>query len=60
MIQRLAAYLFCFSPSRGTCLASGYLLMFVSGECLEFEWGKGVSDVDAPQYARATWRGSGA
>ena len=56
MIQWFVASLFRFFSSRGMCLASGYLLMFGSGECLEFGWGEGVSAVDAPQYAR---RGEG-
>ncbi len=58
MIKRLASDSFRRGQVIGRCLAAGFLLMFGSGECLEFGWGKGVSDVDAPQYARATRRGS--
>ena len=58
MIQFLAVVSIRLRQANGRCLAAGFLLMFGSGECLEFGWGKGVSDVDAPQYARATWRGS--
>ncbi len=58
MIQSLAVASLRLGQANGRCLAAGFLLMFGLGECLEFGLGKGVSDVDAPQYARAMWRGS--
>ena len=58
VIQRFAVVLFRLGQALGRCLAAGFSLMFGSGERLVIEWEKGVSDVDAPQYARATWRRS--
>ena len=60
MIQGFVVALLRLGHALGRGLAAGFSLMFGSGERLVIEWEKGVSDVDAPQYARATRRGSGA